>query len=87
MLTLKNHGEGTCAVPFNAGFVTIGGGKKGGDPFFGNVDRCTNHNCHPFSVFVPGTILKANTWVLFPTWPHLELTTPAPVSSPAAGSR
>ena len=31
---------------------------------------------------VQGTTLKANTWIPFPTWPHLDITTRAQVSSP-----
>ena len=86
MLTLQNSGQATCALPYNTGFVTIGG--YGNRVFHGKVDRCSNHNCHhhhPLSV--RGTTLKANTWIPFPTWPHLELTMAAPVSSPVTASR
>ena len=37
---LQNSGEGTCATPFDNGFVTIGGLGHG------KVDRCSIHNCH-----------------------------------------
>ena len=84
-LTLQNDGYAACAVPYHTGFVTMGGGYGS---YHGKVDRCSNHNCHhhhPLSV--RGTTLKANTWVLFLAWPHLDGTTHAPVSSPAMGSR
>ena len=41
-LTLQNSGWGTCALPFNTGFVTIGGFGNGAH---GKVDRCSNLNC------------------------------------------
>ena len=86
-LTLQNSGLGLCAIPYQNGFVTIGG-YPGNSGSHGKVDRCSNHNCHhhhPLSV--PGTTLKANTWIPFPTWPHLELTMAAPVFSPVTASR
>ena len=86
-LALENGGDGTCAVPYQTGFVTIGGR---GDNYAinGKVDRCSNHNCHhhhPLSV--PGTTLKANTWDPFPTWQHRELSTAAQLSSATVASR
>ena len=74
-LTLQNGGWGTCAVPFKTGFVTIGGCCD----YHGKVDRCSNRHCHHLSLSVRGTTLKANTWVSFPTWPHLDMCTPAQV--------
>ena len=66
---LQNSGEGTCATTFNNNFVAIGG--LGNSGYHGKVDRCSNHNHHhPLSI--RGTTLRAITWVLFPTWPHLE---------------
>ena len=83
-LTLQNSGWSTCALPFNTGFVTIGGHDPGSGKH-GKVDRCSNHNCHhhhPLSV--RGTTLKANTWIPFPTWPHLDIGTPAQAFSRTA---
>ena len=85
-MTLRNGGGGTCAVAYQTGFVTIGG--YDGNSYHGKVDRCSNHHNHhhhhhPLSV--RGTTLKANTWVPFPTWPHLELGTAAqPLSRTAS---
>ena len=36
---LQNGGLGACAVPFNTGFVTVGGGAGSG--FHGKVNRCS----------------------------------------------
>ena len=41
-MTLQSSGWGTCALPFNTGFVTIGGFSK--RDYHGKVDRCSNHN-------------------------------------------
>ena len=85
-LTLQNGGDGTCAVAYQTGFLTIGGDGDRGT--HGKVDRCLIHHPHHHqSLSVPGTTLKAITWVPFPTWPHLDGTTPAQVFSPVTGSR
>ena len=78
-LSLQSGGWGMCALPFNTGFVTIGG--LGVWPPHGKVDRCSNHNCHHHPLSAPGTTLKENSWDPFLTWPHQELTTAAPVFS------
>ena len=97
-LILQNAGYGTCAVAYKTGFLTIGGlgGAIGAFADHGKVDRCLIHHImimirddiHDHqSLSVPGTTLKANTWVPFPTWPHLEMGTPAQVFSPTTASR
>ena len=79
-LTLQNSGNLLCAIPYQTGFVTIGGCCS-----HGKVDRCSNHHCHhhhPLSV--RGMTLLANTWIPFPTWPHLDMTTAAQPLTPTA---
>ena len=75
--SLQNGGWGTCAVAFNQSeFVLIGGADR--SDIHGKVDRCLNrHHCHHCPHSPPGTTLKANTWVPFPTCPKQDLDTAA----------
>ena len=83
---LRNGGDQTCAVSVQHEFTMIGG--FGDTGVHGKVDRCSNHwDNYYHSLYDPGTALKANTWVPFPTWPHLEITTAAQALSANKASR
>ena len=88
-LTLKNGGDGTCAVAYQTGLLTIGGYSNSGP--HGKVNRCIihhpHHHHHVQSLSVLGTTLKAYTRLPFPTWPHLEVSTAAQVFSQTTASR